>query len=224
MMPGQEEYYEPAKRARGRPSRGNMPPKMTMEPVGASLSTALPGQTSLFMEPMKKLHSLEEAALHCKVTARTLKLYMEKYPDLVASAVKARGTGHKSNGWQIDLVALDTWRRKTGFLVTDDIGPMGEFGTTRRRIPETERRARLQSEMLEMEIAQKRGNLIDKTEVISKMRTAFARLAKRLDLLPNIVGRKCELSPEVVEVMRNELDGARRSLALDSDEYFSEGK
>ena len=204
----------PVKRGRGRPPkvaltaapRRGRPPKQDAAPQQS--------QPSMFDNlPVTKIASLEAAAMHCRCTGRTMKLYFEKYSDLAERAIKSRGM-KGPDSWQIDLNELDRWRQETGFLVFDDES-VGGTGPLRRNISATEKRAGLQAEKLEMEIARIRGEVLDKTEVVSKLRTAFAQLAKGLDNMPAKLGATCNLPGDVIEKMRDQLDTMRRALVVE---------
>lgn len=205
------------KRGRGRPRKvivDNAHPRRGRPPKAPEPETD--GQISMFnnlplQEP--RIISLEAAAMHCKCTGRTLKLYFEKHSDLSARALKARGV-KGSDSWMIDVQELDRWRNETGFLVFDEDGPMGE-GTTHRRVSATERRANLQAEKLEMDLARARDEVLDKTEVYSKLRTAFAHVSKGMENMPQKLGTLCNLSGDVIELLREQMDNLRRMLVME---------
>ena len=207
----------PPRRGRGRPRKFPLEaaamPRRGRPPKSAAQDKD--GQISMFSTmpaPAAKTASLEGAAMHCGVTGRTMKLYFSKYPELAARTVVARGA-KGVDSWTIDLDALDKWRHETGFLVFQD-GVMGEQGATR-RINATERRADLQAQMLEMELARARDQVLDRTEVESKLRTAFAHVAKGLDDMPQKLGAVCDLPGDVVEKMMENMDILRRSLVME---------
>ena len=223
----------PPKRGRGRPplaARVQLPPpplkaKRGRPPLPPKTPPASSdGQLVMFADqaaPPQKYASLADAARHCKVTDRTLKTYFEKYPDLAQCALRARGT-RGADSWQIDLEALDGWRRRSGMLLFNDVQLPGEGGTAARPITAQERRASLQSEMLEITLQEKKGNLYDKTEVTLKLRTAMAHFAKTLDNLPQNMGRELGWDGDAIEKMRDSLDVARRTMVFEIGELFLE--
>lgn len=217
LMENTGSEFSSARRGRGRPRKfplAEPQPRRGRPPKTPPAGTDAEKQIVMFKDLKdSRIVSLEAAALHCKVTGRTMKLYFEKYFDLAASAIVSRGA-KGVDSWQIDLEALDRWRHQTGYLVHDD-GELGENGPTRRRVSSTERRAALQADMLEMRIARDRGEVLDKTEVYSKLRTAFAHVAKGLDNMPQKLGAVCNLPGDVIEKMRDQLDLIRRALVME---------
>lgn len=161
----------------------------------------------------KKYANLRDAAGHCGCTPPTLRNYISKYPDL---PVHKRGVGRE--GWQIDLEKLDAWRKKTG-LLCENIRLPGDVGTTR-KIKQSERKSKIQTDLLELELKKKMGELVDRQQVVSHLSTKLAQFGKRMDLLPAMIGRKCTLAPAVIEEIRKYLNDAREALIREDNNFW----
>lgn len=153
-----------------------------------------------------KYAPLKKAAAHCGVTIQTFTGYVDRYPDL---PIVRRGS--EKHPWEIDLKALDEWRDKTGKLKPTPAA--GEGGSVNKK-------SQLQEALLEIEVQKLRGELLNRAEVTTHLRTKFAQFAKFLDLLPSMAGRAAGCTPEQIEILRDKFEEGRKALIRDDWGFF----
>lgn len=176
--------------------------------------------------PKEKTYAtMEEAGIHCGVSDTTIRDYVKRYPDL---PVHRKGTGGKKNGYQFDLDDLDRWREKNNLLNWSPRMLAGEGAQSQNNDPNMpqrptstkDRRALIQTELLQIELDKEKGLLVDRAEVIKACSTIFARLARQLDLIPGSIGRELSLVPELVELLRDKLDKARIAICKNDKGFW----
>jgi phage terminase Nu1 subunit (DNA packaging protein) len=169
------------------------------------------------------------------VKRATLRNYISLYDFPVVSR------GVAGEGWQFDTDQVDAWRSRTGLLGTKR-GPR-RHDPRQMRLPttvpgaaaeeqeqstlnlppvrETDRKAKIQADLLQLELDEKSGRMVEREAVAALFSAKFARFAKRLDMIPTLVARKMGLAPEVERELRDHLDEARTALVRDDDGYFT---
>ena len=86
-------------------------------------------------------------------------------------------------------------------------------------------KAQVQTALLQLELDKKRGQLCNRDDVISHFAPRIAMLAKGLEMIPNLVGKKLGLSDAVIREMRDQIDRHRENLTgcmkdgIMSDDY-----
>jgi hypothetical protein len=161
----------------------------------------------------KKYATIEQASGHCNISAPTFRNYLRRYPDI---PIVERGI----NGYKIDLEALDEWRARTGLLtgkspllVGDNMElPLGGHKNKKEKV---------QTDLLQLEYDTKSGKMVEKQEVIKYFSTKMANLAKNLEYMPIVLGKKMDLAPEIIEEMRKMIDEMRHALMHDDSSYFT---
>lgn len=155
--------------------------------------------------PIKKIDkvagrvvNLKAAAAHCGVGRATFDYHVTRYPDI---PVKRPKPGEHWKGGRVDLDELDKWREATGLLKEKSRG--SEMSAIQQQ------RVAAQTELLNMQLEERRGNLVERDEIIRACATAVANLAKFHDLLPMRLAKKMDLSKEVIIAFQKELDTAR---------------
>jgi len=162
----------------------------------------------------KKYATLREAAAHCGVSDPTLSNYINRHPDL---PVVSRSTGKE--GYKIDLIELDAWRERTGKL---NWRPPTLRGENSPGISDTNRKAKIEADLLQLKYDTAIGKVVDRQEVVKMLSTRMAQFGKRIDAIPAIISRKCAATPEMVETIRKLLDEARYALSINDNGYFED--
>lgn len=223
----------PSKRRQGRPAFPRDAEGNIIRPAKNDAPAAIPTKEiaafpcdktmSLFPELEPKVPAgiyvtMEELGKHVGAHPKTVRRYIDKYPDL-ADAVISRGEDDGSQGWKIDLEKVDKWRIRNGIWVGNN--SMDEDGNPVARSI-NEKKSSLQTELLEIQIKEKRGMLIDRTVVVSQLRTAFAYLAKEFDLMPGMIARDLGWAPDTTDKFRIRLEDYRRALVRECKDFLKE--
>lgn len=163
----------------------------------------------------RRLVNKDQAAAHCKVSAATLTNYKSRFPEL---PVEKMGSGRE--GWVIDLDKLDAWRAKTGLLNWNPATTSTDGMILRNQRP-PDPRHELQAEMIRMQLAERRGLLVERADVVKLISTKFAEFAKNLDRLPMLLAAQLKWKPAEIEAFRSCLDTAREALVRGDDGFFT---
>ena len=78
----------------------------------------------------------------------------------------------------------------------------------------TEERVAAQTDILRMQIEERRGNLMPKDHVQREANMIMAALGKELDTMPERLGRKVGLSRELINLWKKELKVYRESMIM----------
>lgn len=73
-------------------------------------------------------------------------------------------------------------------------------------------KSHVQTQLLQLELDKKRGNLVPRDLVVNTFAPIFATFAKEVELIPNSIGRELGLSDDVILAIRERLDRARENL------------
>lgn len=194
----------------------------------------------------KKCATLAEAAEHYGVDVRTIKATIAKYPDFPFERI-----GAQRNKYIFDFDEVDFWLKtpdndwwrgtrephvKTERLEKNIAAaatfdpplnspqPSGLPETIkiqREELKQRENKSTVQTALLQLELDKKRGLLVDREEVVTFFSMKMATLAKQLELLPNLIGKKMGLNDETIRLFRDHLDEARHAMAADNKGYFA---
>jgi hypothetical protein len=167
-----------------------------------------------------KYVTLREAAEHCRVGHNTFRNYIDRYPDM---PIHRRGVGR--DGYQIDLKELDKWREENNLLnfkprilsARTGEGKQGDLPG----LSDERRKQKLEADLLQLKYDREMEKVVDRDEIIKFLSTRISQLAKRLDAMPTIIGKKAGLAPEVVEKIRRYADDCRFAMITDDNGYFS---
>lgn len=161
--------------------------------------------------------------------------------------VVARGT--RAGGWQFDLAAVRAYldgkpvpkasapapapkrsaRKPVAAEPTPTIlppGPEKPAGPVKHLGEETakQRKDNAQAAMLEDELAQKRGQLVEVEELRTVLATMLARLSKGIDGIPVLMIKRLGLSDDTLPVLREIVDDLRKQMVLDLRRVLSDGE
>lgn len=75
----------------------------------------------------------------------------------------------------------------------------------------------VQTKLLELEYDKRRGVLVEREVIVGHMITVVARLAKQLELLPNLIGKKTGATDEQIRMWRDHLDQVRNAFVNDGE-------
>jgi hypothetical protein len=70
-------------------------------------------------------------------------------------------------------------------------------------------KSQVQTALLQLELDKKRGRLVDRDDVINELAPVVVALAKQLEMLPNLIGKKFGYTDEAIRFLRDYLDQAR---------------
>ena len=87
---------------------------------------------------------------------------------------------------------------------------------------EKNKKSDVQTALLQLELDKKRGRLVDRDEVVMEFAPKIARLAKGLELFPNLFGKRFGLDDEQIRQMRDYMDELRAALTRDDGGILSE--
>ena len=147
-----------------------------------------------------RLITMAQAAEHCKTSLNNFRYHAAKYPDF---PVEEKNGGNK--GWKIDIDKLDAFRKKYGFLLEKiETGPT----TT------AQDRAAAQTKLLNMQIEERQGNLIQRDWIQREMNAVFIALSKELDILIDSVCKDLGIEQKVIDILNKRLDAARDAMVL----------
>lgn len=160
--------------------------------------------------------------------------------------VVARGT--RAGGWQFDLAAVRAYldgtaapkaaapapapkrsaRKPVAAEPTPTVlppGPEKPTGPVKHLGEETakQRKDNAQAAMLEDELAQKRGQLVEVEELRTVLATMLARLSKGIDGIPVLMIKRLGLSDDTLPVLREIVDDLRKQMVLDLRQVLSDG-
>ena len=165
------------------------------------------------VEPFGGIGGIQEAAAICGYTdTRSFKAFLAKNPSLNEAVRRRGGQGFT---WEIDLKMLAEIKKEI-----DESGR--DFAAEEKKPSSTERRADVQSRLLELEYEERTKALVRHADVVAVLRRGFAIFAKSLDILPVIVGKKVGMSAEQIDCLRKELNGARDNLVRNCGDYLVE--
>lgn len=146
---------------------------------------------------LSRIVSQARAAAHCEMSQNAFRVQLLKYPD---APVKKNGPG---KAWEYDLDKLDAWRASTGALNWKKKGDDENNPSFRTKSN--------QADLLDIKLAQMRGELITKENAIRETSTGFAWWAREIDTWPDKLGRKFGFTPEQVTYFRKLADDARNN-------------
>lgn len=170
----------------------------------------------------KKYSTIEDAAAHCGVRAATFREYMKRYSDF---PVHSKGGGGPGRGYEIDLDDLDRWREQYNRLnwtpphFTGE-PPLEDGVPIQRPVAIKDRKAAIQTDLLQIELDKERGLLIDRAEVVKAFSTIVARVAKQMDMMPGHIGRELNWPAEAVELLRTQIDKCRVAIAKNDQGFW----
>lgn len=78
----------------------------------------------------------------------------------------------------------------------------------------------LETQLLQSKVQEATGHLINRQEVVMVVSSAFLRLGKMFNGLPNSIGRELSWSPDTIRIVRARLDEARKNFVRDSAEFI----
>lgn len=79
-------------------------------------------------------------------------------------------------------------------------------------------KSEVQTALLQLELDKKRGNLVQRDDVINHFAPRIAMLAKSLEMIPNSIGKRHGLSDEAIRDLRDDFDRIRETLCLSMKE------
>jgi hypothetical protein len=83
-------------------------------------------------------------------------------------------------------------------------------------------KGRIQTELLQLEFDKKKGLLVSRSEVIQEFAPKIARLAKGLEMMPNLFGKKWGLDDKKIKELRDYMDELRFALSRDDGGILSD--
>lgn len=83
-----------------------------------------------------------------------------------------------------------------------------------------EAKQRLETQILETRLGERRGHLIARAEVVMVVGGAYRRLGKALETLPGQLSKEFNWPADVTRSMRDRLDDFRRQFVADNAEFI----
>ena len=150
---------------------------------------------------------------HLKWSRPTLDRRLERDPNF---PVKTRGG--QWGGWAFEIAAVEAYLRGAALQATDspDIStPAGElFQPRREHEGEATAKQRLnnaQAHLAEDRLRRQRGELVEVAPLKMSLATAVTKLSASLNALPSTLGRRLRLPDQAVDIVRQEIEDARRA-------------
>ncbi len=78
----------------------------------------------------------------------------------------------------------------------------------------------LENALLQTKVEEATGHLVNRVEMVQIISAGFLRLGKWLDGIPSFLGRKHNLSTDVIRSMREHLDEGRANFVRDCREFI----
>ena len=73
-------------------------------------------------------------------------------------------------------------------------------------------KAEVQTALLQLELDKKRGRLVDRDDVVNEFAPIIATLAKGLEIMPNLIGKRHGLTDACIRDIRDHIDQLREGL------------
>ena len=189
---------------------------MTMQTVGDSDD----------YEEEQRVGNLLQTAEHYGIDRKTLRATVARYPKFPRR--KVGGTKH---GWELDWDEIDEWLKKNSWYRGrrapsmrsrinrgDDPNELPlDIQKIRKGILAKDTKEDIQTKLLRLEYDKKRGVLVERAEIVGSMAIIVARLAKQLELMPNLIGKKTGATDEQIRMWRDVMDQARNAFVNDAD-------
>lgn len=157
-------------------------------------------------KPISRLVSQTAAAAHCEVHNNEFRRVIRANLDFPIKEKSGNGSS-----WLIDLDELDAWRKKTGFLLPKE----SKSATPAEEVDNPSKdRARGQAAMIQMQVEERRGKLVEREWVKLEVSTVFAAFAREMDLAIPRIGKRLGLPKEAVALWRADMDAARDAAVL----------
>jgi len=180
--------------------------------------------------------SLLEASDRYGVDRKTIRATVARYIDF--PRVKTGGTKH---GWEFNWEHVDEWLKKNTWYrgerqpTASALKRQINVGTKEDDLPLSAQKIRedllsrdnkgvVQTKLLQLELDKKMGVLVEREDIIGRMSVLVARLAKQLDMMPNLIGKKMGLPDDVIRMLRDNMDQARSAFVNDSEAIFAPEK
>jgi hypothetical protein len=167
------------------------------------------------------IENLLQTAKHFNVDRKTIRSTIAKYKNFPCR--KNPDNGRTEFDWKkisdwIDE-GNDWWR---GERVQPDKEDLPDnIKRLRKEINSKDSKSAVQTKLLQLEYDKKRGVLVEREEIISRMIILISRVAKQMEMMPNLIGKKMGLPNETIELFRLHMDQAREALVNDSETAFS---
>lgn len=116
--------------------------------------------------------------------------------------------GKQGTPWVFDLRDVAEWRYSGGRDLPDDDEPVEP-----ERLHPKDRKDWYDGEARRIAIARQMGELVTIDEYRDELAAVLKEVAACLETLPDVLERKCGLSPETVEMMQQTIDDQRAMLA-----------
>lgn len=185
------------------------------------------------MEKLSEIHNISRVLI---------KKTIANFPDFPYIAATSMGPG---NGYKFDTEKVEKWlltndwaRGNTQYR--PDIHPRLEREAEEKRekqiaagldpddyVPASIQKYRdaakaknsksdVQTQLLQLELDKKRGDLVRRDDVINEFAPMISTLAKGLEIMPNLIGKRHGLSDAVIRDIRDHLDQLREALVRSS--------
>lgn len=115
-------------------------------------------------------------------------------------------TGNRGTPWVFDLLDVAQWRFSGGVTDPDNV-------TDPENMSPTDRRAWYEGEDKRISIAVRMGDLVTVGDYRDELARVLKPIADCLETLPDVLERKCSLSPDAVIIMQQVIDEQRAALA-----------
>lgn len=177
--------------------------------------------------------NLLQLSEHFGVDRSTIRATVARHVDF--PRMKVGGT---KNGWSFNLIDVEKWlEMNTWYRGTRDPsiralrraingGKEGDeiplsAAKIRDDLLQRDTKNSIQTKLLQLELDKKNGVLVNREEIVGRMSIIVSRLAKQLEMVPNLIGKRTGATDEQIKLWRDHLDMVRNAFVNDSKTVFA---